>query len=81
MTDYYDACTLASEQFAWIETLVHQARTTDGSQAETLLNIAEFLAETWANDFHKMALKEQERMQNEALAVDMLDKWETATHG
>lgn len=59
--DLSDVNHLASEYFNWLSTLIHQAKKEliqdNKAQAETLLHIADYLAENCANDFHEEAVK------------------------
>lgn len=50
----YDIASLASEQFSWIGTLVMLAKKNEAYR-ETLLNIAEYLADGHFADFADMA--------------------------
>lgn len=58
--DLSDVNHLASECFNWVSTLIHQAtKEMDNrpSQAKTLLNIAEYLADYYSEEFYQEATK------------------------
>lgn len=57
-TNLADVNLLAGEYFNWLNTLIGQAKkelAQDSHHAETLLNIAEFLAENCMNEFQQQA--------------------------
>lgn len=65
LADLSDVNHLASEYFNWLSTLIHQAKKeldNHPAQAQNLLNIAEFLADNYANDFHSDASRLDDRL-------------------
>lgn len=56
LTDTYN---VVAEQMEWLSTLIHVAKT-DKYHGQTLLNIAEYLADEWAFD-HNDRLKQLEQ--------------------